>query len=224
MKYANIYAKCSVAQTDTQSLKMKWMVNSTLKVQMNSTSLKAIKIIGPRIYLHKKGRKQTKPALNNFARSILLVSHFTRLFEYNTVRAKRQVGRTTKKLLTIRTKGETLEISSQLDAIFSTALVHSEHGSFSLVPKIDARPFIDSYRTHLHFDDIEYTALARSRHKNRNEIGTYASLPRSPSIAILEADGVCSGIAQRNNHAVMILVPSDHYYSMQNYDYDPSPK
>ena len=39
-------------------------------------------------------------------------------------------------------------------------------GSFSLVLKIDARPFIDSYRTHSHFNDIVSTALVRSRHKH----------------------------------------------------------
>ena len=35
----------------------------------------------------------------------------------------------------------------------------SKRGSFSLVLKIDARPFIDSYITYLHFDDIVSTAL-----------------------------------------------------------------
>ena len=39
-------------------------------------------------------------------------------------------------------------------------------GSFSLVPKIDARPFIDSYRTHWHFDDIIVSlVLATSWHR-----------------------------------------------------------
>ena len=48
------HAKWVVRLThDTQSLKTKQMQKSTLKVQTNSKSLKAIKIIGPWFYLHK---------------------------------------------------------------------------------------------------------------------------------------------------------------------------
>ena len=57
----------------------------------------------------------------------------------------------------VRTKGETLKISSQLDLIFWTALVHSEHGSFSLVLKIDMQHFIDSY--YLHY--ITYISMTK---------------------------------------------------------------
>ena len=79
-------------------------------------------------------------------------------------------------------KGRELQISSQFDAIFSTAtrafvckvrLSIDKRGSFSLVP-IGARPFpnltlLTYLLTYLHFDDKVSTALPRSRHNKANK-------------------------------------------------------
>ena len=77
-------------------------------------------------------------------------------------------------------KGRELQISSQFDAIFSTAtrafvckvrLSIDKRGSFSLVP-IDTPPFPNlTLLTYLHFDDKVSTALPRSRHKNAQNAG-----------------------------------------------------
>ena len=74
-------------------------------------------------------------------------------------------------------KGRELEISSQFDAIFSTAtrafvckvrLSIDKHGSFLIGP--DWRATIsESYITYLHFDDKVSTALARSIHKKQQQ-------------------------------------------------------
>ena len=175
---------------------MKQMPKSTLNVQTNSKSLKAIKIIDPWIYPGRKestilARLKQKPyhsesnaeAIFTPHCSFWTTAHGDFEFYFICTRSHKNLQATKYQIphgcLNER-RNSTNILTSQHYFFNSTRgkFVRNwqyKHGSFSLVLRIDVQPFIDLYRTHLHFDDKVSTALAHSRHKKCRDIAQEGS-------------------------------------------------